>query len=786
MARPDSAEGLLFAGADRGGRLRRPVDAVLVVAAAVLFVIASVVADAAEQDEPAAVEAAGTLLGWFDTGWRIGYAVLLGYGLIVVVAIVWTRRWRLGRDVAAALVAVLVVAIPVGRAVRSEWPTVAGSLWGASDQFPAVRLAAGVALLTVAAPELTRAARLSAIWVALLGGIGALALGVGYPSSVLGAFALALAVGGSTRLAFGTSRGFPSVDRVQAGLGELGIHVAAPRLAARQRPGSATFTARDSDGSPLQVVVLGRDAQDTQRIANTWRSLAYREAAPDLATGRLHQVEHEALITLLAARAGVRAPEPRAAGVVGSGDSLLVTVQPDAPPAEQVDQLTDRFLAELWRQASRLRAARLAHGGLNLSNVLVTEEGPLIVGFQRGRLGASLSALDIDLAELLVASGVAVGPDRAVAAALDAVGPRTLADTLPYLQRAALTPHLRDLARGHELKLEELRRRVAATTGVDVPAIRPLRRVRWRDVLTMALVVVAAYLVITQLAQIGFGTIEDQLRQADWAWVVLGLLVAQLTFVTDAVALRGAVAPPLPLAPCVALQSATKFINLTVPSDAGRIAVNIRFLERQGVPTGGALASGAVDAVAQTLVQVLLLLLILPFIDVDLELSGSGDDRSRLLWVFVILVAAAGIVIAAVLAVPTLRTKVVPTVATAWGSLLTIARTRSKRVQLFAGNIATQVLFALTLGAACHAYGLDLNLAELMAVNMGASVFAAVVPVPGGIGVAEAGLSAGLVAVGLDQSTAFAVALTHRLCTYYLPPLWGYVALRWLNRRAYL
>ena len=777
-------EGLLFAGADSGGRLRRPIDALLVVAAAVLFVIASVLAEAVEQDEPDAVEAARTLWGWFDTGWRIAYAALMGFGLIVAVAIVWTRRWRLGRDVAAAVAAVLVIAIPVGRAVRSDWPTLTGSLWGASDQYPAVRLAVGVALLTVAGPELTRAARLSAIWVALLGGIGAISLGIAYPSSVLGAFALALAVGGLTRLAFGTSRGFPSTDRVRAGLGELGIGVGSLWVATRQRPGSATFTALDLDGCPLQVVVLGRDAQDTQRLANTWRDLAYREAAPDLATGRLPQVEHEALITLLAEREGVRAPNPRAAGMVGSGDSLLVTEQPDAPAAEDADELTDEFLAELWRQAQALRAGRLAHGGLNLSNVLVTDEGPMIVQFQRGRVGAAPLALNIDLAELLVASTVAVGPVRAVAFALEAVGPDAVADTLPYLQRAALTPHLRDLARDHELKLEELRRRAAAATGVELPEIEPLRRVRFRDVLTMALVAVAVYVIITQLAQIGFGTIYDQLRQAEWAWIALGLLLAQLTFVTDAVALRGAVVPPLPLAPCVALQSAVKFINLTVPSDAGRIAVNIRFLQRQGVPTGGAIASGAVDAVAQTLVQVVLLAVILPFIDLDVDVSGA--DGRRLLWVFMILVAAATVVIVTVLAVPKLRDKVFPTVTTAWRSLVTVARTRSKRVQLFAGNIATQVLFALTLGAACRAYGFDLNLAELMAVNMGASVLAAVVPVPGGIGIAEAGLSAGLVAVGVDQSTALAIAVTHRLCTYYAPPLWGYFALRWLNHKAYL
>jgi uncharacterized membrane protein YbhN (UPF0104 family) len=59
-------------------------------------------------------------------------------------------------------------------------------------------------------------------------------------------------------------------------------------------------------------------------------------------------------------------------------------------------------------------------------------------------------------------------------------------------------------------------------------------------------------------------------------------------------------------------------------------------------------------------------------------------------------------------------------------------------------------------------------------------------PVPGGIGAAEAAITAGLVAMGVDESTAFAIAFTHRLCTYYLPPIWGYAALRWLGRKGYV
>lgn len=60
------------------------------------------------------------------------------------------------------------------------------------------------------------------------------------------------------------------------------------------------------------------------------------------------------------------------------------------------------------------------------------------------------------------------------------------------------------------------------------------------------------------------------------------------------------------------------------------------------------------------------------------------------------------------------------------------------------------------------------------------------VPVPGGVGVTEAALTAGLVAIGVDEPTALAAAITTRLCTFYLPPIWGSFAMRWLRQNQYL
>ena len=233
------------------------------------------------------------------------------------------------------------------------------------------------------------------------------------------------------------------------------------------------------------------------------------------------------------------------------------------------------------------------------------------------------------------------------------------------------------------------------------------------------------------------------------------------------------------------LQSAIKFINLTVPGSAGSIALTIRFLQRMGAPTPEAVGAGAVDGISETVVQIVVVLVTLPFVHVAIdtdELEGHGPS-GRLIVLVVLLLALA---VAGVLAVPAWRARVLPPIRSALSALWAVARTRRKRLELFGGNIMVNVLFALTLGAVCHAYGVDLSLAELLFVNTAASAFAGLVPVPGGVGAAEATLTAGLVAVGVDQSTAFAIALTHRLCTFYLPPIWGYLSLEWLRRKGYV
>jgi uncharacterized membrane protein YbhN (UPF0104 family)/tRNA A-37 threonylcarbamoyl transferase component Bud32 len=653
--------------------------------------------------------------------------------------------------------------------------------WG----FPELRIAGITAILVVGAPELVRPARRLATALVLLAALGVVAIGAALPSAALAGLAFGLGGAAAVRLAFGTVAGVPPTGRIREELSGLGIDTADLYPAERQRVGSAEFLGRDTAGKPLTVRVLGRDAQDTQRLARRWRSLAYRDPRRSVAVGRVEQVEHEALATMMAAAAGVNVPQVVTAALGRYGDALIVTRQPDVPPLEEADDVSDAFLRELWKETARLHGAGISHGRLNLRNVAVVDGKPVLVELGAATLGAPRTALDIDVAELLVSSTVLVGPDRALTAAIHGIGAEGIAAALPFLERAALTPHTRDLARRHDVAIKELRESAAEATRTKLPELAEVRRVRLRDFLYTGLIALAAYLLITKLAKIGFGTIYRELKGSDLVWVAVALILAQLTYVSQAFSLRGAVETPLPLLPCVVLKSAAKFLNLTVPGSAGTIALGVRFLQKLGVPTGAAVASGAIDGITATVVEILLVLALLPFVHLHLnteQLSGAAPSGTFIAIIFVALILA----VAIVMAVPPLRRKIVPSVRTALTSLWAVARSGRKVGELFGATLVTELLYALALAASCRAYGVHLGLAQLIAVNVVASTLAGLVPVPGGIGAAEAALAGGLVALGIPEAVAFAIALTERLCTYYLPPIAGYFSLDWLRRKGYV
>jgi uncharacterized protein (TIRG00374 family) len=307
------------------------------------------------------------------------------------------------------------------------------------------------------------------------------------------------------------------------------------------------------------------------------------------------------------------------------------------------------------------------------------------------------------------------------------------------------------------------------------------------------LTLIAAAL-ITSLGDVSIDEVRSTLSGAEWDWVIIGVFVGQVTFLCQAVAARGASPRPVALGPLAMLQFAIGFINLAIPSSAARIALDVRFFQRQGVPATAAVSIAAIDGFTGFLIQISLLLATLGFglgqVDMSWSGVGSGGSESNNLAILVIAgVALAVIAVLVVVLVPKFRQRIVDRVSPMLGPVrdtLRSLRSPVKLAQLFGGVFVEQIFFALTLGACLYAFGGELNLATLVVVYVAAALFGGFMPVPGGIGVVEAALVAGFVAAGVDSSTATAAAIMFRLITFYLPPIWGWFAFNWLQRKSYL
>ena len=192
-----------------------------------------------------------------------------------------------------------------------------------------------------------------------------------------------------------------------------------------------------------------------------------------------------------------------------------------------------------------------------------------------------------------------------------------------------------------------------------------------------------------------------------------------------------------------------------------------------------------IDSVSEFTVQLGLFLLVFFFSDVNLGLSLNESQLSGAATTALIVLGVLLVAIAIAWFVRPLRTRFLTALHEARGAL-EVLRSPNKLLALFGGNLASQLLFAITLGITARAFGVHLALSTLILINTVVTLFSSLIPVPGGVGVSEGGLSLGLTRVGVPADIALAIALSYRFAVFYLPPIWGYVSFRWLTARRYL
>jgi uncharacterized protein (TIRG00374 family) len=731
---------------------------------------------------PAAISWLVTLVFWLGSA---GVSVLL-----VVVGLLVPRLTAVRRAAVAALVTwgvCIVLGVLLGSAAGR--PPVS-ELAGVDASYPVTQIAVAIAVAATALPYLSRPVHRT-VWVLItVAVLAAVSGGTALPVNAISSVALGWGVAAGLHLAVGSPLGLPSAAEVTEWIADLHVQVAGITRAPRQVWGVEQFTGRDPAGRPVELSVYGRDASDAGVLAKLWRFGVYRDSGPTLIMDRLQQVEHEAYLTLMAQRAGVGVPDVLAAGRFGpSSDAALVTRVPDGPLLAQADgaNLTDGTLDEILLAVRRLREAGIAHGALGGDTIIVSGQGVCIRNFRRASASAPAGRLDTDLAAALAAMAVRAGAERTAAAAARVLHADTARGALVHLQRSALDPGTVAALKEDKDLLPRLREAVAGGAGIEVPQLAEVKRVSWTNLVFAIGSLIGIWAIIGVLS--GAGGALEAIKGASWGWVALAFIFAQLPVVAEGWALLGAAVGQLPFGRCVALETSNIFIAL-VGGDVAVFAVRVRFFQRQGYDSEAAVSAGAIATAASWTVKGLLFLISIPFAASAIHAPSSSGGNSTAVRIILAVILAAGIAAAVTALVPRLRRlasrQVRPHLLTIWANVKTIATEPRKIVYVLAGSTLAQLLVILALGASLHAVGQHASFATLVAVNTLAALIGSAVPVPGGAGVVEAGLIAGLTAAGVPEEQAVAAVLIQRFFTAYLPPVWGWFTLTWMRRREYV
>ncbi|HUP75578.1 MAG TPA: lysylphosphatidylglycerol synthase transmembrane domain-containing protein [Acidimicrobiales bacterium] len=708
--------------------------------------------------------------------------------LFVGIALFGRGRGAVARDMVAAAALAAASASALGWMAGPEWPDVL-PVWIERDSvpsFPVVELSLAVAVIDVARPYLAVQMRRLGNRLVTLTAASAIVMSYGTLSGTIGAVALGLAAAAAIHLIFGSGAGIPSKDRVSAALANCGIDTVGVEYVDHQPVGATHVKVHLVDGGNAFVKVYGRDAADAAFAFRLWQRIWYRNSQHSLTATGLQLVEHESLMLLAAARAHGPAPALLGWGRGEAGDAIVATAWPDAPTLTHLDaaEISDAQLDAMWHALTRLHNAGIAHSAIDGRHILVRGEDVMFDNLSVAIASPDAPTVAADRAQLLSATAVTVGRERAIAAAQRNVNRDDLITMLSLLQRAVLTSRLERDVHDARLKLADLRGDLAIALGTEPPQLAQLRRVTWKHVASVVFSAIAAYALISKLADIGFRTIADQMAAADWSWVGIAFVLAQLTNVGEYISLTGTVTRPLPFGPTIMFRYASAFVGLAVPGDVGGIAMNARYMQKLGIPTARAVAQGPILLIVSRGLDVILLALSARFVGkaVDVDVLSTGVVFRLLAWTAIVAALSAIVMFS----VPKLRNRLVPPMKEGLGAVKDSLTDPRQLLRLIGGTLLQKILFATALSASVAAYGGHLDFGQAVFVNVAASLLTGLVPVPGGVGVGETALAGGLTAVGVPAEVAAAAAITHRLATSYLPPIFGFFSSRWLTEREYL
>lgn len=276
----------------------------------------------------------------------------------------------------------------------------------------------------------------------------------------------------------------------------------------------------------------------------------------------------------------------------------------------------------------------------------------------------------------------------------------------------------------------------------------------------------------------------DSLAGADREWLLLAVLATVALWVACTVSLLGSMPVRLPVARVFAVQIAASFVNHLLP--AGGIAVNVRFLQRQGISRGSAVGAVGLNSLATGITHLALLVGVVLVGPPTVGRLGGRVPRPTgpALHPGPVTALAIGVVAALIALALTLKrprgwlghlgaraASAFRQMVAEMAELKAVLRHPGRAAALWLGSLTLPFFHTLVLFSILHALRVPIALGSVMVIYLGVSSVTALIPSPGGIGGLDVALVAGLAAAGASSTAAVGAVLGYRVITVWLPLL---------------
>jgi uncharacterized membrane protein YbhN (UPF0104 family)/tRNA A-37 threonylcarbamoyl transferase component Bud32 len=606
-------------------------------------------------------------------------------------------------------------------------------------------------------------------------------------------FLLGRTVAFGWRYAHGVDNARPNGHDVVASLFDAGLEPVSCRWVGEGED-TRRYVADTHDGRLLDVIVLDRDRQAVGLVYRLYRRIRLRGPAQrrNLLSFR-RAVDQEALMSYALRDVGIRTPRLLAVRELSADAALLAYERIDGRTLDKLDadELTDELLARIWQLQQQMQQHQMAHRRFALDSLLVDRDGQIwLLDLRNGEVAASGLQTRLDIAELMATLALRFGAERTVRVGTQVLGVDAIGSALPMLQPVVLTRTTRSAVRKSKDLLKEIREQILIYQPQATHVAEPvkLERLSPRTLLTVGAGCVAAYLVLYQLTSSKISPAAILRTASPW-WAIVAVLASVATYVAAGMVLTGFIPEKLPVVRNFLVQVAAGFVSIVAPAAVGGVALNTRYLQKQGIGTGPAVSAvGASQAVG----FVMHISLIAAFGFIANTGSNSSGSYAPSTVIIAILLSIAMIVMVTI-GIPPLRKFAVmrlkPFFEGTLPRLLDVAQNPEKLAIGLGGTIVLSLMNALCLWASIlaiqpHAH---ITYATTAVVFLTAQAVGSVIPVPSGIGTVELAMAGALTSIGgLPASVGTPAVFLFRMLRTYLPVIPGYFAFTHLQRKGAL